>query len=68
MIKFEIDNTKKGIEVILNNEGINELINYLNLIKETKDHLHLVAGNELDESNSQNGNDIIAHVKLVYTD
>lgn len=66
MIKVEIENSKKGIEIILNNDGISELINYLNFLRENKDDFHLSAGNELEEKPSQNGNDIITHVKLIY--
>jgi 16S rRNA G527 N7-methylase RsmG len=66
MIKFEIDKSKKGIEVLLDSEGIDELINYLNFIKDNNESIHLIAGNELSEENSQNKNDIIAHVKIIY--
>jgi hypothetical protein len=66
MIKIEIDESKKGIEIILNSEGIEELIGYLQYIRNKNEHIHLTAGNELSEEKSLNGNEIISHLKLVY--
>ena len=66
MIKFELDNSKEGVEVLLDSMGVEELINYLRFIKNNQESFHLVAGNELNEDASQNENEIIKHVKLVY--
>ncbi len=66
MISFEIDNSKEGIEILLNAEGVDELISYLQFIKSNQDSIHLVAGNELNEEPSQSENEIIKHVKIVY--
>lgn len=66
MIKFEIDNGKEGVEILVDTEGVDELINYLYFIKNNRESIHLVAGNELNEEASQNENEIIKHVKLVY--
>lgn len=66
MIKFEIDNIQEGVEILLDSEGVDELINYLHFIKNNQESMHLLAGNELNEEVSQNGNEIIKHVKLVY--
>lgn len=66
MIKFEIDSSNRGVEILLDNEGVDELINYLHFIKNNHDSIHLVAGNELNEDASQNENKLIKHVKLVY--
>jgi hypothetical protein len=68
MIKFEIDDSKDGIELLLDAEGVDELINYLHFIKNNQESFHLVAGNELSEEASQNDNKIIKHVKLIYVD
>ncbi|MCG3167163.1 MAG: hypothetical protein POELPBGB_02947 [Bacteroidia bacterium] len=68
MIQFEIDSSKEGVEIYIDSDGINELINYLNFIKNEEDHMHLVAGNELSEGLNQKGNKCIKHVRLVYID
>lgn len=66
MIKFEIDKSKEGVEILLDSRGVDELINYLHFIKSNQESIHLVAGNELNEEASQSENEIIKHVKLVY--
>jgi hypothetical protein len=47
MIKTHIENIAQGLIITMNNEGIDELINILTYVKESRDHYHLVAGNEL---------------------
>lgn len=66
MIKFEIDNSKEGVEILLDNEGVDELISYLHFIKNNNESIHLTAGNELNEDISQTKNKVIKHVKLVH--
>ena len=68
MIKLEIDSNKEGIEILLNNDGVNELIAYLNFIRNNQESIHLIAGNELSEEASLNENKIVKHIKLVYID
>jgi len=68
MMTFEIDSSKEGIEVYLDSNGVDELIRYLNYIKNNQDHYHLVAGNELDEERNQSDNILVKHVKLIYVD
>lgn len=68
MIKFEIEDSKKGIEIILDSVGVDDLITYLNYIKKERDSFHMTAGNELSEEISQNGNDLIRHVKIIYVE
>lgn len=68
MIKFEINNSKEGVEILLDFMGVDELINYLHFIKNNQESIHLVAGNELNEDASQNENEIIKHVKLIYVE
>ena len=68
MIQFEIDKSKVGIEVLLDDNGVDELINYLNFIKSNQESFHLLAGNELNECKSQSENVLIKHVKLIYID
>lgn len=38
----------EDIDILLDDSGIEELINYLKFIQKEKDHMHLVVGNELD--------------------
>jgi len=66
MIKIEIDSSNEGVQLLLDNEGVDEMINYLHFIKNNHESIHLVGGNELDEETSQNGNKIIKHVKIVH--
>ena len=68
MIKFELDSSNEGVEILLDSRGVDELINYLHFIKDNQENFHLVAGNELNEEASQNKNEIIKHVKLVYVE
>jgi 16S rRNA G527 N7-methylase RsmG len=68
MISFEIDESKEGIEVYLDEKGIEELISYLNYIKKENEHMHLTGGNELNENILREGNKIIKHVKLIYSE
>lgn len=37
------------LEIVTDEKSITELIEYLNSIKKSKDHMHLIIGNELDE-------------------
>lgn len=64
MIKFEIEN--HGVDILLDNDGIEELMKYLQFIKTNDESIHLTAGNELSEDPSQNGKNIVKHVKIVY--
>ena len=66
MIKIEIENNEDGIEILLDYDGVNELISYLNYIKNEKEHFHLTAGNELSEIESYNGNKLIKYLRLQY--
>ena len=66
MINFELDNTKEGLSIYLNKEGVDELIGYLNYIKEKEDHIHLIIGNELSENIIDQNNSLIRHVKIGY--
>ena len=68
MLTFEIDGSNEGIEVFLDAEGIEEMINYLNYIKEHSDHHHLIVGKELDSKLINSANKLVKHVKLVYLD
>lgn len=38
----------KQLEIVADEQGINELIEYLVYVKQSKDHMHLLEGNELD--------------------
>ncbi len=66
MITFEIDNSKEGIEIFLDSNGVTELQRYLNYIKDHKDHYHLLSGNELDRKLYNNENTLVKHVKLIF--
>ena len=41
-------NVPEQIEILLDETGIDDMILYLTSLKRTKDHLHLIVGNELD--------------------
>ena len=64
MIQFELDFSGKGVEVVLDSDGVDELISYLIYIKEKKEHFHLTAGNELTEDSAREK--LISHVKLAF--
>jgi hypothetical protein len=66
MIQFEIEKDKQSVEVYLNSAGIDELIRYLNFIKENQGHYHLIIGNELSESLINTNNVIVKHVNLIF--
>ena len=68
MIKFEIDSSKEGVEIYLDNQGIDEFVKYLTYIKKEAEHMHLIAGNELSEDPSQNDGTNVKHVKLIFVD
>ena len=42
-------NHPEQIEIVGDEKGLQELINYLNEVKQGKDHMHLIVDNELDE-------------------
>lgn len=67
MISFEIDEKNEGVEIYLDEQGVDELVRYLNYIKKEHEHMHLISGNELNENILQEKNKIIKHVKLIYT-
>ena len=66
MINFELDNTKEGINIFVNKEGVEELIRYLNYIKEKEDHIHLLVGNDLSSEVIQEGSFLVKQVKIVF--
>ncbi len=65
MLTFEIE-SKDSIEVFFDTVGIDELIDYLNTIKKSRDHYHLIIGNELDTEPVDQNNTLVKHVKLVF--
>ncbi len=67
MIAFQgFKDSKDSIFLVLDNEGIDELIDYLNFIKNVDSSMHLNEGNEL-VSNDDIDDDMyyIPHVKLI---
>ena len=64
MINFELDTTKESLSIYVNREGVDELIRYLQFIKDEDDHIHLVIGNELSNEIFEDGNSLIKHVKI----
>lgn len=68
MISFELDNTREGLNIYLNKEGIDELIKCLIYIGKEKDHMHLLAGNELSEKSIDQNSSLIKYVKIGYLD
>ena len=60
MITIYRDSDFNGIEIVLDQDGVKELMSYLIFIRDEVDHVHLTAGNELSE-----GKNKISHVKLV---
>jgi hypothetical protein len=66
MITFELNESKTGIEVFIDSIGVDELIHYLNFIKDADESMHLIGGNELDETVNHKGNILVNHVKLIY--
>jgi hypothetical protein len=67
MLTFELDNNE-GIEIYLDEEGIDDLIRYLTFIKKGQDHYHLKAGNELDEKPVNENNTLVKHVMISVID
>lgn len=66
-------NSKNSIFILLDADGINEMIDYLNFIKDTESSMHLIEGNELGseiEVLSNQGEEmyIIPHLKLINID
>ena len=47
------------LEIIVDDKGIDELIDYLESVKEDKDHLHLTIGTELDDYDIPEGRENI---------
>lgn len=68
MIKAELVTGNEEIEILLDSNGIDELIDYLKSIKGENDHMYLVVGNELSEEPSEEGYTTIKHIKLIHID
>ncbi len=66
MISFELNSNQTGIDVFLDKDGVDELIEYLNFIKNNDEHFHLLIGHELEENPIEEANTIIKQVNLVY--
>lgn len=67
MISIELEQgNKESVEIYLDENGIDELINYLGYIKHNKDHFHLLVGNELSDDKKQFQNSLVKHCKLIY--
>ena len=60
------------LEIVGDSNGLQELINYLESIRESKDHMHLTIDSEIDPypiSGDRKGKTIFAkHVRLEYSD
>ena len=66
MITVEIDASDNGIEILVDESGVDELIDYLQYIKSENESMHLLAGNELGEELVNKSNDrLVKHVKLI---
>jgi len=60
---------KEQIEIVADEQGIDDLILYLQGIKQGKDHMHLIIDSEIETypvSNSKTGVTVIKHVRLEY--
>lgn len=70
MIAFQgFKKSNDSIFIVLDNEGIDELINYLNFIKDVDSSIHLNEGNELvSDENIDKDMFYIPHVKLINLD
>lgn len=66
MIQFEIDAISRSVELLLDSEGVDELVRYLEEIRRDRDHIHLTIGHELSSGRSENGHTIAQHVKIVF--
>ena len=54
------------IEIVADEQGIDELIDYLNAIKKSKDHMHLIIDSEIDPYPiPENMNEITTYAKSV---
>lgn len=68
MISFESEKSINNIYLLIDKEGIDDLIGYLNYIKHNNESFHLVLGNEIEENPIIKGNSAVGHVKLIYLD
>jgi len=62
---------KEQIEIVADEQGIDDLILYLQGIKEGRDHMHLIINSEIDSypvSNPKTEVTVIKHVRLEYAD
>ena len=60
---------KEQIEIVADEQGIDNLILYLQAIEEGKDRMHLIIDSEIDSypvSNSKTEVNVIKHVRLEY--
>ena len=62
--------SKDSVFLIFDNEGIHEMIDYLNFIKDKDSSMHLSKGNELSSDTEEVEDDmyLITHVKLINID
>jgi len=72
LLTFEINETKKCLEIHANKNGISHFIDFLKQTLETKDHQHLMTpawgGTELSQEKQGLSNDLFNHVKICYWD
>jgi|GEM_PF-3380404 len=68
LLNFEISKESDSIEVFLDEEGIDNLMSYLNYVKSSKDHIHLLAHEKGEITKKDFGHDkkIIEYVTLHY--
>lgn len=60
MITFiNYKNIPEQLEIIVDKQGIEELIEYLNFVKQSEDHIHLTLGTELNEYPEKLQEDVI---------
>lgn len=64
MLAFILDkDIPEDIEIIIDEQGIEEFIQYLGYIKKTKEHIHLLIDNELNNISFSN-EDIVSAKKI----
>jgi hypothetical protein len=49
MISLELDSTKESLTINVDNQGVGELIGYLEFVRKANDHIHLVIGIDLSD-------------------
>jgi hypothetical protein len=64
MISLELDTSKESVTINVDNQGIEQLMGYLEFVSKANDHIHLVIGIDLSDEVFEPGSTFIKFLTI----